>query len=92
MSFWSHVIAWTLRWRRDPRSYSLTRFACDAARLFEGHTTWLGFRHGTLLRAYMYDFIELLAPHLPRKLVQAAEIGDSGSSQPPLRVFQNSSA
>jgi LysR family cys regulon transcriptional activator len=45
----------------------------DAAHLFEGHTTWIGFRRGALLRAYMYDFIELLASHLPRKLVRAAE-------------------
>jgi LysR family cys regulon transcriptional activator len=45
----------------------------DAAHLFEGHTTWIGFRRGALLRAYMYEFIELLAPHLPRKLVREAE-------------------
>jgi len=45
----------------------------DAAHLFEGHTTWIGFRRGALLRAYMYEFIELLAPHLPRKLVRTAE-------------------
>ena len=45
----------------------------DAAHLFEGHTTWIGFRRGALLRAYMYEFIELLASHLPRKLVRAAE-------------------
>jgi hypothetical protein len=25
------------------------------------------------LRAYMYEFIELLAPHLPRKLVRETE-------------------
>jgi LysR family cys regulon transcriptional activator len=47
--------------------------ALDAAHLFEGHTTWVGFRRGALLRAYMYEFIELLASHLPRQLVQAAE-------------------
>ena len=35
--------------------------------------TWIGFRRGALLRAYMYEFIELLASHLPRKLVRAAE-------------------
>ena len=29
----------------------------DAAHLFEGHTTWIGFRRGALLRAYMYEFI-----------------------------------
>jgi LysR family cys regulon transcriptional activator len=45
----------------------------DSAHLFEGHTTWIGFRRGALLRAYMYEFIELLASHLPRKLVRAAE-------------------
>jgi LysR family transcriptional regulator, cys regulon transcriptional activator len=47
--------------------------ALDAAHLFEGHTTWIGFRRGALLRAYMYEFIELFASHLPRKLVRAAE-------------------
>src|ERR1700692_2737994 len=45
----------------------------DAAHLFEGHTTWIGFRRSALLRAYMYEFIELLAPHLPRKLVRETE-------------------
>ena len=45
----------------------------DAAHLFEVHTTWIGFRRGGLLRAYMYEFIERLAPHLPRKLVREAE-------------------
>ena len=34
----------------------------DAAHLFDGHTTWIGFRRSALLRAYMYEFIELLAP------------------------------
>jgi len=45
----------------------------DASHLFEGHTTWIGFRRSALLRAYMYEFIELLAPHLPRKLVRETE-------------------
>lgn len=45
----------------------------NATHLFERHTTWVGFRRGALLRAYMYDFMELLASHLPRKLVRAAE-------------------
>ncbi len=45
----------------------------DAAHLFDGHTTWIGFRRSALLRAYMYEFIELLAPHLPRKLVRETE-------------------
>ncbi len=45
----------------------------DATHLFQGHTTWIGFRRGALLRTYMYEFVELLAPHLPAKLVRAAE-------------------
>src|SRR6202050_1356148 len=45
----------------------------DAAHLFEGHTTWIGFRRSALLRAYMYEFVELLAPQLTRKLVREAE-------------------
>ncbi len=49
----------------------------DARHLFDGHTTWIGFRRGALLRAYMYEFIELLAPHLPRKLVRDAEKCDT---------------
>ena len=51
----------------------LFRSVLDAAHLFEGHTTWIGFRRSALLRAYMYEFIELLAPHLPRKLVRESE-------------------
>ena len=49
----------------------------DAAHLFEGHTTWIGFRRSALLRAYMYEFIELLAPQLTRKLVREAEKSDT---------------
>jgi LysR family transcriptional regulator, cys regulon transcriptional activator len=48
--------------------------AVEASHLFEGHSTWIGFRRGSVLRAYMYDFIELLAPHLPKKLVRKAEL------------------
>ena len=36
------------------------------------HTTWIGFRRGTLLRKYMYEFAQLLAPHLERRLVDRA--------------------
>lgn len=46
--------------------------AIDAAHLFDGHTTWIGFRRGTLLRRYMYDFAQLLAPHLDRRRVERA--------------------
>jgi len=46
--------------------------AVDADHVFAAHTTWLGFRRGTLLRKYMYDFAQLLAPHLDRRLVERA--------------------
>jgi LysR family cys regulon transcriptional activator len=54
----------------DPADPDLV--AIDAAHVFAAHTTWLGFRRGTLLRRYMYDFAQLLAPHLDRRLVDRA--------------------
>jgi LysR family cys regulon transcriptional activator len=50
----------------------------DAGHLFPAHTTWIGFRRGTLLRKYMYDFAQLLAPHLDRRLVDRAHRASSG--------------
>ncbi len=44
----------------------------DASHLLPAHTTWLGFRRGALLRRYMYEFAQLLAPHLERRLVERA--------------------
>lgn len=46
--------------------------AIDATHLFPAHVTWIGFRRGTLLRKYMYEFAQLLAPHLDRRLVERA--------------------
>ncbi|HQQ63449.1 MAG TPA: HTH-type transcriptional regulator CysB [Pseudomonadales bacterium] len=46
--------------------------ALDASHLFESSVTRIGIRHGTFMRSYMYDFIELFAPHLKRDLVIAA--------------------
>jgi len=46
--------------------------AIEAGHLFAAHTTWLGFRRGTLLRKYMYEFAQLLAPHLERRLIDRA--------------------
>lgn len=43
--------------------------ALDCSHLFEPSTTRIGFRKGTFLRGYMYDFIELFAPHLSRDVV-----------------------
>ena len=46
--------------------------AMDASHLFEPSTTKIGFRRGTYLRTYMYDFIEQFAPHLTTDLVNRA--------------------
>ncbi|MFQ5661199.1 MAG: HTH-type transcriptional regulator CysB [Gammaproteobacteria bacterium] len=46
--------------------------AIDASHLFEPSTTKIGFRRGTFLRGYMFDFIELFAPHLTRQVVETA--------------------
>ncbi len=43
----------------------------DASHLFEYSTTKIGFRRGTFLRSYMYDFIELFAPHMKRDIIDA---------------------
>lgn len=43
----------------------------DASHLFAHSTTNIGFRRGTFLRGYMYDFIHLFAPHLTRDAVDA---------------------
>jgi LysR family transcriptional regulator, cys regulon transcriptional activator len=44
--------------------------ALDASHLFDWSTTSLGFRKESYLRGYMYDFIEMFAPHLTRPLVE----------------------
>lgn len=46
--------------------------AIDASHLFEPNTTRIGIRRGTYLRAFVYDFIEMFAPHLTRPVVDAA--------------------
>lgn len=44
----------------------------DASHLFKPSTTKIGFRRGTFLRSYMFDFIERFASHLNRDLVTRA--------------------
>lgn len=44
----------------------------DATHLFEPNTTWIGVRRGSYMRGYVYEFIELFAPHLTRRQVSAA--------------------
>ncbi|MGH8506326.1 MAG: HTH-type transcriptional regulator CysB [Stenotrophobium sp.] len=40
-----------------------------AGHLFESSTTHIGFRYGSFLRGYMYDFIAIFAPHLTREII-----------------------
>jgi LysR family cys regulon transcriptional activator len=46
--------------------------AIDASHLFEPNTIHVGIRRNHYLRAYMYAFIELFAPHLKRQVVEKA--------------------
>jgi len=55
----------------DPRIDS-DLVVIDASHLFKASTTKIGFRRGTFLRGYMFDFIERFAPHLNRDLVTKA--------------------
>ncbi|WP_415884522.1 HTH-type transcriptional regulator CysB [Neptuniibacter sp. QD72_48] len=49
----------------------------DASHLFEPSTTKIGFRKGTFLRGYMFDFIQRFAPHLTPDVVrQVQECGN----------------
>ena len=46
--------------------------ALNASHLFAPSTTMIGCRRGTFLRGFMYDFMELFAPHLNRVLIDQA--------------------
>ncbi len=46
--------------------------ALNADHLFEPSVTKIGFRRGTFLRGFMYEFIELFAPHLTRDFMARA--------------------
>lgn len=46
--------------------------ALDASHLFGASTTKIGFRRGTFLRGFMFEFIEKFAPHLNKEIVNEA--------------------
>ena len=59
------------RWNRCilvPRDHPLALLE----HLFQSSVTSIGFRKGTYLRGYMYDFIHAFAPHLTRNVVDQA--------------------
>jgi LysR family transcriptional regulator, cys regulon transcriptional activator len=53
----------------------------DASHLFPIHTTWVGFRRGTLLRNFAYEFMQLFGPHLSRQLIDRAIEARDGEGQ-----------
>lgn len=44
----------------------------DVSHLFKSSVTQIGFRRGTFLRGFMYEFIESFSPHLTKDLVDQA--------------------
>ncbi|HKQ25127.1 MAG TPA: HTH-type transcriptional regulator CysB [Burkholderiales bacterium] len=58
----------------DPKRDTHLR-ALDASHLFEPSTTRIGIRKNSYLRGYTYEFIEMFAPHLSRKVVDDAMHG-----------------
>ncbi|MEZ5491950.1 MAG: HTH-type transcriptional regulator CysB [Gammaproteobacteria bacterium] len=46
--------------------------ALDAGHLFEPSITSIGFRRDAFMRGYMYEFIQMFAPHLTGELVREA--------------------
>ena len=52
--------------------------ALDARHLFATNTTRIALRRGTLLRGYVYDFIETFAPTLTREVVRRALASEPG--------------
>jgi len=55
--------------------------ALDAGHLFESSTTRIGFRKGTFLRGFMYEFMREFAPHLQRELVDEAVLSKTGDER-----------
>jgi LysR family cys regulon transcriptional activator len=60
----------------DPRE-DADLVSIDASHLFPAHRTWAGFHRGALLRGYMYEFLQLFAPQLNRKLIDRASNAES---------------
>lgn len=47
--------------------------ALDVGHLFEPSVTKIGYRKGTFLRGFMYDFIQKFAPHLTREVLERVQ-------------------
>lgn len=65
----------------DPRS-DQDLVSLPADHLFEASVTHIGFRRSLFLRAYMYEFLALFAPHLSRPLIdEITAIADAEQRQ-----------
>ena len=51
----------------------------DASHLFDPSTTSIAIRRHAYLRGYAYDFIEMFAPHLTRRVIDATLRGEGSS-------------
>jgi LysR family cys regulon transcriptional activator len=60
--------------------------AIDASGLIEISTARVVFRRGLFFRGFMYEFLELFAPHLTRELIESALSVRSRSAMDPLLV------
>ena len=60
--------------------------ALDASEFVEVSTARLVFRRGLFFRGYMYEFLQLFAPHLTRELIESALSVRSRSAMDPLLV------
>lgn len=61
--------------------------AIDASHLFASSITSIGFRKGTFLRGYMFDFISAFAPHLTPDLVE--RVSQCSNRQDVAALFSN---
>jgi LysR family cys regulon transcriptional activator len=54
------------------REFDTDLQSIDCSQLFPRCTTWIGFSKDHYLRSYMYEFLNLLAPHLDRYYIKDA--------------------
>ncbi|MDP4546349.1 MAG: HTH-type transcriptional regulator CysB [Marinobacter sp.] len=62
--------------------------ALDGSKLFRPSITRLGFRKGTFLRGYMYDFMNRFAPHLTKEMVDRV-VAHQGSRTEIAALFED---
>ena len=74
VSAFSNLFRFTLLYKKGGYWADTDLVCINASHLFAASTTKIGFRKGTFLRTYMYEFIERFAPHLTKELVERASL------------------